>query len=534
MMISTDDSEISRRGVLTTAGAFLAGTIIPSVRAVSAEGEQGAVYITMARVYADAMLEYGRDQYGTRSSPSFVDTVDLRTMSMPRGITASTTRIYESLFRAADSSTGCNPMYHIDLHQLLEKLSDVTGDRQYRQAAKDSIQWFFENTQSDVTGFVAWGEHLAWDLVEDRITLPAKEGDRVFVSDIHEFYGPWIHWETTCEVAPESASRFALGLWEHQIADQMTCEFSRHARYSKHAPGKGYEFLRQVGFYLDTWASVFAATKDEKMLVPIERFLKALRKWQNPNTGLLRFEGRSPDVAFILHNLSFCVDGWEASTKLPDPLKSELQAFIQTVDDGVLSLKFELTPEGRGFPKIADCRTGEVTNKAMAAARPNYSQAFIDERYSPYGGQWASVYGAGSYTDARHALLCAYRYRQTARESYRKLVLATADRYIGSPPASPGGILTPKTIAPVMALLHQAWQLGKESRYLDDSRRLADQSRKLFFSPDIPLPHVSERRSQHPYYASISYGDSLMLMFLELGLLLDGKPIPPGLQCSIR
>ena len=98
------------------------------------------------------------------------------------------------------------------------------------------------------------------------------------------------------------------------------------------------------------------------------------------------------------------MDGWEASTKLPDPLKSELQAFIQTVDDGVLSLKFELTPEGRGFPKIADCRTGEVTNKAMAAARPNYSQAFIDERYSPHGGQWASVYGAGSYTDARHAL----------------------------------------------------------------------------------------------------------------------------------
>lgn len=525
--------QTSRRKFLGIAGTTIASSITPAVL-TAAENNSGSVYFTAALAYADGMLEFGRDHYGDRHSPSFVDTIDLREMSMPRGLSQMTTRIYQSLFRAADSSTGCNPMYHIDLHQLLNVLSTVTGKAKYRQAARDSIKWFFRNTQSETTGFVAWGEHLAWDLLEDRITLQAGQKDRVFVSDIHEFYGPWIHWKTTCEVAPEQAVRFALGLWEHQIADHETCEFSRHARYSKHAPGKGYEFLRQVGFYLDTWASVYSATKNERLLRPIEQFLKALRKWNNPDSGLLPFEGRSPDVAFILHNLSFAVDGWEASTKLPEPLKSELQMLIQSVDDAVLNLDFELTPDGRGFPKIAESRTGKVSNKAMAAARPNYSQAFIDERYSPYGGRWASVYGAGSYTDARHALLCAYRYRQTQRDEFRKLVIATADRYVGSKPASPGGVLTPKTIAPVMALLHQAWHFSQDARYLNDSRRLADLSRKLFFSEGIDLPHVSERKQQHPFYASVSYGDSLMLMFLELGLLLERRPVPQGLQCSIR
>lgn len=494
----------------------------------------GAEYVRTARDYAEAMLEYGRDQYGERRSPSFVDTLDLRTMTMPRGISAETTRIYQRLFRAADSSTGCNPMYHIDLHQLLFALSEVTGEEKYGQAGRDSIEWFFKHTQSPVTGFVAWGEHLAWDLLEDRITLPAREGDRVFVSDIHEFYGPWIHWQTTCEVAPEAAQRFARGLWEHQIADHETCEFSRHARYSKHAPGKGYEFQRQVGFYLDTWASVYAGTQDERLLEPVRQFLKALRKWQNPKTGLLPFEGRSPDVAFILHNLSFTVDAWEASTKLPDPLRAELQEFIGSVDDAVLKLECDLAKDGRGFPKIADANTGEVTNRAMAKARPNYSQAFIDERYSPYGGLWASVYGAGSYTDARHAVLCGYRYRQTGRKEFRDLCRKTADRYIGSKPSSPGGVLTPKTIAPVMGLLHAAWHGTKDDRYLAESRRLADLSRELFFREGISLPHVSARRNEHPYYLSISYADSLMLMFLELGLLLDGREVPAGLQCSIR
>jgi hypothetical protein len=236
----------------------------------------------------------------------------------------------------------------------------------------------------------------------------------------------------------------------------------------------------------------------------------------------------------VLHNLSFAVDGWEAAGKLPDPLATELRDFIRTVDDAVLKLEYDLTPDGKGFPKIADCRTGEVTNRGMASARPGYSQAFIDQRYSPYGGLWASVYGAGSYTDARHALLCAYRCRQTQRQGYRKLVLATADRYLGSIPSAPGGVLTPKTIAPVMALMHAAWGLSKDRRYLDGSRKLADLSRQVFFSPGIPLPHVSERRDSHPYYASISYGDSLMLMFFELGLLLDGRHAPDTLQCSIR
>jgi hypothetical protein len=36
------------------------------------------------------------------------------------------------------------------------------------------------------------------------------------------------------------------------------------------------------------------------------------------------------------------------------------------------------------------------------------------------------------------------------------------------------------------------------------------------------------------WYASISYADSLMLMFLDLSLILDGREDSVTLQCSIR
>ncbi|MBC8872679.1 MAG: hypothetical protein H8E44_24870 [Planctomycetes bacterium] len=496
--------------------------------------DDAARYLQMAKAYADGMIQLGRDRYGDQHSPVFVSTLDLRTMKMPSSTSEPTRKMYSSFFRAEDYSTSANPMYHIDLYQLLEALTVLTDDPQYRNAARESIGWFFKNTQSPATGLMAWGEHLAWDLIEDKVTVGNMRDGQLQVSDIHEFYGPWLHWKTTCEVAPDAARRFAVGLWEHQIYDHRTCDYSRHARYSKHGPGRGYEFARQAGFYLDTWASVYRSTKDPELLIAVEKFLDAWQRRQNPDTGLLPFEGRSPDVVFVLHNLAFTVDGWEAAKKLPEPLASRLKTFIRSVDDAILKLKTDLSPGGKGFPKIADAHTGEVTNRAMAKARPGYSMEFINQRYSPYGGLWASVYGAGSYTDARHALLCYYRYRQIQRDEYQTLVLATAGRYVGSQPKPLAGTLTPKTLAPVMALLHAAWRLSRDDKYIVASRRLAEHARERLFEPGVAFPFASDRRDDYPYYASISYGDSLMLMFLELALILQDREDAVAVQCSIR
>ena len=512
--------------VLTTCGMLTRGPCHAQ--------DDAATYFHMAQAYADGMIEHGRDRYGDQHSPAFVATLDLRKLTMPPKTSDSTRHMYSTFFRAEDYSTSVNPMYHIDLYQLLEALTVLTDDPKYRQAGRKSIEWFFKNTQSPATGLMPWGEHLAWDLIDDKITVGTVRDGKLQVSDTHEFYGPWLHWKTTCEVAPEAAQKFATGLWEHQIYDHENCDFSRHARYSKHGPRRGYEFARQAGFYLDTWASVYESTGHLQLLDAIKRFVTSWERRQNAKTGLLPFEGSSPDVAFVLHNLAFAVDGWNAATKLPEPLAERLKTLIRSVDDAVLKLETNLAIDDQGFPKIADANTGEVTNRAMAKARPNYSQKFIDQRYAPYGGLWASVYGAGSYTDARHALLCYYRFEQTGRDEYRDLVLATADRYVGSEPKAVGGTLTPKTLAPVMALHHAAWHLSHDDKYVDASRQLADRARKRLFEEGIAFPYATDRRDKYPYYASISYGDSLMLEFLHLALILQGREEVVSLRCSIR
>ncbi len=495
-------------------------------------------YRSQAQAYADAMLEFGRDHYGPTSSPDFATTIDLRTMRMPLESTEATIALHGEYFRSDDYATSSNPMYHIDLYQLLFALSAITGDNQYRAAGEQSIRWFFENAQSEKTGLLSWGEHMGWDLVRDDYTVGGVRKDGKFSrSDTHEFYGPWLHWDRTWAVAPIPARDFATGLWEHQIGDHDTGAFSRHAKYSSHGPGKGYEFARQVGFYLDTWAAAYAHDGSDEYLEAIRRMTRAVDGWRSEGSRLIPFEGKSPQVAFVLHNLAFAVDGWRAAQRLPEREKAALEALIHAVDDALLALKQDLTLEGEGFAKIVDSKTGAVSNEAMFEARPQYSEEQINQRYWPWGGLWASEYGAGSYTDARHALLCFYRWRQTKKEAYKTLALKTADRYLVSMPDTAKLPLAPKTLAPVMGLLHGAYRISGEDKYLTKSAELAELARAELFLDGKALPLATQFGDRYPYYAAVSYGDSLMLMFFELGLLREGRLSDVerlDIGCSIR
>jgi len=43
-------------------------------------------------------------------------------------------------------------MFDTDFYQLLNALTQVTGDQKYRAAADDALRYFFEHCQSPATG----------------------------------------------------------------------------------------------------------------------------------------------------------------------------------------------------------------------------------------------------------------------------------------------------------------------------------------------------------------------------------------------
>jgi hypothetical protein len=170
------------------------------------------------------MIEHGRDMYGDQKSGLLLSALDRHALqplatrpAPPGGI-----RREDRAGLPWRALTGANPQLDENLLRVLYTLSELTGDLRYRETADHEVQWFFEHTQSPVTGLLPWGEHLSWDVFLDQPISGSTDLT-------HEFSRPWVLWDRTFQLAPQAASRFALGLWNHQIADPKTGAFDRHA-----------------------------------------------------------------------------------------------------------------------------------------------------------------------------------------------------------------------------------------------------------------------------------------------------------------
>src|SRR5688572_8816608 len=179
--------------------------------------------LAVVRRYADTMIEHGRDTYGPQKTGLLLSALDRSTMAPlkvrpapPGGI-----RRGDRSGRPWVEMNGANPMLDQNLLRVFYTLSEITGDGRYATVANEELTWFFNNTMSPKTSLLPWGEHLSWDVILD---VPISGGDEM----MHEYARPWVLWDRCFMLAPEASRKFALGLWEHQIANQKTGRSEEH------------------------------------------------------------------------------------------------------------------------------------------------------------------------------------------------------------------------------------------------------------------------------------------------------------------
>ena len=171
----------------------------------------------------------------------------------------------------------------------------------------------------------------------------------------HEFARPWVLWDRSFELAPEASKKFALGLWNHQIANHKTGAFDRHAPYDKHGPRDGRDFPRHGGFYIHTWAHAYKHTRDETFLRAIEAVLA-------------RFERKRTGPDGVMHSTIGPLDVATAATMVPEPLAGRLREFAQVEDRLVLENLRELY--GRADGTLAPTPTWRAAYASGVAADP--------------------------------------------------------------------------------------------------------------------------------------------------------------------
>ena len=421
-------------------------------------------FLQVVQRYADAMIEHGRDKYGPQQSGLLLSALDRTTMaplkvrpSPPGGI-----RRGDRPGRAWVEMNGANPMLDQNLLRVFYALREITGDTRYAKVADEELTWFFNNTMSPKTSLLPWGEHLSWDVILD---VPISGGDEM----MHEYARPWVLWDRCFALVPDASRKFALGVWEHQIANHQTGGFDRHAPYHEHGPVDGKDFARHGAFYIGTWCYAWKYTKDETFLRAIESILS-------------RFERKRVQKDGSLVGTLGPLDLEIAATMVPDPLAKRLREFAAKEDE----------------------LTIQEIKKLFAGGTNTYTPP-----------RWQNGYSAG--TLASSAMFYLGRYEQTNHPAYREVLIKTADLYLNSQPDEDVDAW-PQSFAHVISTQVAAHRLTKKPVYLEEARRFARLAVEIFWQ-DNPLPRASK---QTGHYEAITGGDSLALALLEVHAATHG------------
>lgn len=484
---------------LLAASAAMAQTTLPSDR-----------YLQLVRKSADALLENGRDTMGQQQSAMILSVLDRRTgrplaelPKAPAGI------------RNTDRTGpyGSNASVQMDLYRVLMELSRLTGDEKYASAGRDGIVDCLKITQHPTTGLLAWGEHLFWNCQTD-----TYEKSAAMNRPIHEPKRDLLYFDLWYAAAPDQTIKYARGLWDHQIFDQKTGNFSRHAQYDVHRPEKGMDFPKEGSFFIDIWARAYEKTRDPVFTQAIRVLAKRYLDRTTSNDLIEWDSSGIPDRA------NFCVPLWmmsmalechEAIPRVDEETARLLRELETRSDRGFLSIKHE--PAGKGFVAWAATDSGvpRPRNGTNGYARP-----------------WSMRYGI--HMNAMFALLANTRQEQLktgpVADAYRKLILQSADAYAVTPADSDKNDVWAGEYGIAIFTEIAAYRLTNDRKYLDAAQVIADEAVATLWGDGV-LPRASAKTD---HYEAMTYADTLMLALLALHEHLNGLPAQVPVSDLVR
>jgi len=316
-------------------------------------------YFDYAEAYAESMLRDGRDTYGDKHSPLFAAVLDRKTMKIGKfpGVPG---------VRSKDRSQhGANPQEDVELYEILYKLSEITGDSRYADEADQTLEYFFKNCQSPKTDLMAWGEHIFWNLEHD------KMGPRH--DKYHEINGEWPFWDRCYRLAPDACWRFALGLWDHQVFDKKTGDFSRHARWTIHRPEGGAEFPRYAGQMILNWATAYARPENRKrerrdeLLTAISVIMSRMHaNMKQTKTGYLpACSSFSSNVAWPDSNLELARCLFKAMPLVPEALAEQMKELALIQDRHYFQMPHTITQPDGAFVTVILVDTGDARHERL-------------------------------------------------------------------------------------------------------------------------------------------------------------------------
>ncbi|MHC4596120.1 MAG: ankyrin repeat domain-containing protein [Planctomycetota bacterium] len=251
--------------------------------------DEDSKYLDAVREFADNVLKHGRDTYGPKHTPLFVDGLNIHTHEPVKWIAPNGDRWI--LSNLASQQT---------LMRTLDGLSVITGNPKYRQAAMDAIKYAFENLRHP-NGLFYWGHATAYDAKADDICGARKTGGE----DIHALKLDYPYYELMWEVDPEATKKFIESFWSAHIIDWSNLDFSRFAlpheqleepwnheydqKGSIFFKGKGHGQFSTGSSLIQAGTTLYNLSEQEQALIWSRRLAKRYVDTRHPKTGISAF-----------------------------------------------------------------------------------------------------------------------------------------------------------------------------------------------------------------------------------------------------
>ena len=174
-------------------------------------------YVESVRAFADRVLKDGRDQYGEKETPLFVDGLHVETLEPARWK------------RRGETWVLSNFASQQPLLRMLDGLAAVTNEKKYCQAAEDATRHALKHLRTP-NGLLYWGGHLAWDLEQDK---PVGQ-----YADVHELKCHRPYYRLMWRVDPGRTRELTGMVWAAHILDWSLLDYNRHGSVRKELRAK--------------------------------------------------------------------------------------------------------------------------------------------------------------------------------------------------------------------------------------------------------------------------------------------------------
>jgi pectate lyase len=240
-------------------------------------------YLDAVRTFADNVLKYGRDTYGPKHTPLFVDGLNVNTLEPVKWIDPDGTKWILSNFASQQT-----------LLRTLDGLSNVTGDTKYRQAAMDVIKYAFDHLRTP-NGLFYWGHITAYDALGD---TPRGDTSRESIKLHYPYYE--LMWTVDA-----NATRNLIGaLWCAHVVDWFNLDFNRTApittnleepwnhEYDEEGPtffkskSGARGFILTASSLIQAGITLYRFSRQEQSLVWSKRLAQRFVDARHPKTGI--------------------------------------------------------------------------------------------------------------------------------------------------------------------------------------------------------------------------------------------------------